>query len=78
MKLDFGLFSSALPDDLKKKWAYDFGLVYSVSLSREGLRTIMQVRNEGKESFEFQLLLHTYLRIEVCISNFPLCQWTTY
>ena len=65
VKLDFGLYSSALPESLQKAWAYDFGLVYSVTLSKEGLQTAMQVRNEGKEAFEFQLLLHTYLRIEV-------------
>jgi glucose-6-phosphate 1-epimerase len=65
VKLDFGLYSSALPESLQKAWAYDFGLVYSVTLSKEGLQTAMQVRNEGKESFEFQLLLHTYLRIQV-------------
>lgn len=65
VKLDFGLYSTALPDALKKQWPYDFGLVYSVSLSREGLQTVMQVRNEGKEAFEFQILLHTYLRVDV-------------
>jgi glucose-6-phosphate 1-epimerase len=65
VKLDFGLYSSALPEALRKQWPYDFGLVYSVTLSREGLQTTMQVRNEGKEPFEFQILLHTYLRIDV-------------
>ena len=65
VKLDFGLYSTALPEALRKQWPYDFGLVYSVSLSREGLQTVMQVRNEGKEAFDFQILLHTYLRIDV-------------
>jgi glucose-6-phosphate 1-epimerase len=65
VKLDFGLYSSALADNFKKAWPRDFGLIYSVTLSPEGLRTIVQVRNEGTESFEFQLLLHTYLRVKV-------------
>ena len=65
VKLDFGLYSSALPENFKKAWPYDFGLVYSVTLSREGLQTVVNVRNEGKEGFEFQVLLHTYLRVKV-------------
>jgi glucose-6-phosphate 1-epimerase len=65
VKLDFGLYSSALPDKFKQAWPYDFGLVYSVTLSPEGLRTVVNVRNEGTESFEFQVLLHTYLRVKV-------------
>ncbi|KIW04467.1 uncharacterized protein PV09_04727 [Verruconis gallopava] len=64
VKLDFGLYSTAVPEELRKKWPYDFGLVYSVTLSRDSLQTVMQVRNEGKEAFEFQILLHTYLRID--------------
>jgi glucose-6-phosphate 1-epimerase len=67
VKLDFGLYSSALPESLRKQWAYDFGLIYSVTLSRQGLQTVMQVRNEGKEAFEFQILLHTYLRVDVSL-----------
>lgn len=69
VKLDFGLYSSALPDNFKKAWPYDFGLVYSVTLSREGLQTVVNVRNEGSEGFEFQVLLHTYLRIDVRIRS---------
>lgn len=65
MKLDFGLYSTALPEAAKKSWPYDFGVVYSVTLSKEGLQTVVNVRNEGKESFEFQFLLHTYLRVKV-------------
>lgn len=63
--LDFGLYSSAVPENFRKAWPYDFGLVYSVTLSKAGLRTMVNVRNEGKEPFEFQVLLHTYLRVNV-------------
>jgi glucose-6-phosphate 1-epimerase len=63
--LDFGLYSSAIPENFRKAWPYDFGLVYSVTLSRAGLRTMVNVRNEGKEVFEFQVLMHTYLEITV-------------
>ncbi|KAL2870194.1 D-hexose-6-phosphate mutarotase [Aspergillus lucknowensis] len=64
VKLDFGLSPSMLSPDTKSKWPYEFGLVYSVTLSREGLGTSLQVRNQGGENFEFQVLLHTYLAVE--------------
>jgi len=64
VKLDFGLYSSNLSAEAKKAWPYDFGIVYSVTLSKEGLQTVINVRNEGTEVFEFQLLLHTYLRVQ--------------
>ncbi len=43
----------------------DFGLVYSVTLSKDTLQTVITVRNEGDESFDFQFLLHTYFKIKV-------------
>ncbi|KAL4946642.1 hypothetical protein BDV06DRAFT_208548 [Aspergillus oleicola] len=64
VKLDFGLSSGLLSPDFKSKWPYEFGLVYSVTLSPEGLGTSLQVRNQGEQSFEFQVLLHTYFAIE--------------
>jgi len=36
-----------------------------VTLTKETLQTVMSVRNEGEQSFEFQLLLHTYLKVHV-------------
>jgi glucose-6-phosphate 1-epimerase len=63
VKLDFGLYSSALPDKLKSAWKFDFGLVYSVTLSPGSLTTTVNVRNEGSEAFEFQVLLHSYFRV---------------
>ncbi|KAL2827425.1 class II aldolase/adducin N-terminal [Aspergillus cavernicola] len=64
VKLDFGLSSSMLSPEFQEKWPYDFGLVYSVTLSREGLGTSLQVQNNGTENFEFQVLLHTYFAID--------------
>ena len=66
VKLDFGLYTSGLSDDARKAWPLDFGLVYSVTLAKDSLQTVVNVRNEGDQSFEFQFLLHTYLRIKVC------------
>ncbi|KAI9815954.1 MAG: hypothetical protein M1827_001946 [Pycnora praestabilis] len=63
VKLDFGLSSSNLSPETRKAWPYDFGLIYSVTLGRNGLGTTLNVRNEGEEAFEFQVLLHSYLRV---------------
>ena len=65
MKLDFGLSDANLSDESKKAWPYSFGLIYSVTLGKEGLTTTMVVRNEGDTAWDFQLLMHTYLRISV-------------
>lgn len=65
MKLDFGLSRQGLSDEARKAWPLDFGLVYSVTLTKESLQTVITVRNEGEESFEFQFLLHTYFKIKV-------------
>jgi glucose-6-phosphate 1-epimerase len=68
VKLDFGLSPSNLSDASKKAWPYSFGLIYSVTLGREGLTTSIVVRNEGEEAWDFQVLMHTYLRVKVGFS----------
>ena len=37
VKLDFGLSPSNLDEGSKAAWPYAFGLIYSVTLGREGL-----------------------------------------
>ncbi|TVY84109.1 Glucose-6-phosphate 1-epimerase [Lachnellula suecica] len=63
VKLDFGLSSNNLSEDSKKAWPHEFGLIYSVTLGKEGLATSIVVRNEGESAWEFQTLMHSYLRI---------------
>ncbi|CAG7924185.1 unnamed protein product [Penicillium olsonii] len=63
VKLDFGLSHSMLTEEFREIWPYEFGLVYSVTLTKDTLETSLQVRNEGKQNFEFQVLMHTYLNI---------------
>lgn len=65
VKLDFGLSPSNLDEKAKEAWPFAFGLIYSVTLGREGLTTSMVVRNEGETAWEFQVLLHSYLRVKV-------------
>ena len=64
VKLDFGLFSSALSAEARKQWPHDFGLIYSVTLGVDSLQTMLNVRNEGSAAFEFQMLLHSYFHVE--------------
>lgn len=69
VKLDFGLSQSNLGEEAKKAWPYAFGLIYSVTLGREGLGTSIVVRNEGSSGWEFQVLMHSYLKVDVCFGS---------
>jgi glucose-6-phosphate 1-epimerase len=66
--LDFGLSQSNLDEVSRKAWPYSFGLIYSVTLTRGGLETSIVVRNEGDEAWDFQTLLHTYFKVDVCLA----------
>lgn len=47
------------------KWDFQFGLTYSVTLTSEDLETSLVVRNTGERNYEFHVLFHSYLQIEV-------------
>lgn len=72
MKLDFGLSSEMLKEEVRAAWPYDFGLLYSVILSPEGLETSLQVQNKGNERFDFHVLLHNYFNVPVCLARIPI------
>lgn len=57
-----------LDEEFRKAWSFEFGLVYSVTLTKNGLETSLQVQNKGSRNFEFQALLHTYLAVDVSTS----------
>lgn len=63
VRLDFGLSPNNLSAEMKKAWPYDFSLVYSVTLAKDGLQTMLAVRNAGSTPFQFQMLTHTYFRV---------------
>lgn len=67
IKLDFGLSSASLSDEARQLWPYTFSMIYSVTLSQEGLATSIVITNDGDEAFDSQVLLHTYLRIKVTL-----------
>ncbi|PSR80392.1 galactose mutarotase-like domain-containing protein [Coniella lustricola] len=64
VKLDFGLSSSSLDEKTRALWPYDFDLIYSVTLERTNLVTSIVITNKSAEAFEFEVLLHTYLRVK--------------
>lgn len=65
VKLDFGLSSSSLDDKTKALWPYEFDLIYSVTLEKSSLNTAMVITNKDSKAFDFELLMHTYLRVKV-------------
>lgn len=69
--LDFGLSQSNLSQESRDAWPYGFALVYSVTLKRDSLQTMLNVRNDGDKAFEFQMLLHSYFTVDV--GCFTLC-----
>lgn len=65
VRLDFGLTTAMISSEMRAAWPYKFSLQYSVTLAGDELRTALGVRNEGDAKFDFQTLLHTYLRVPV-------------
>lgn len=61
VKLDFGLSDTMIGDS---KWPYQFALTYSVTLSPKDLETSLVVRNTGTSNYDFQVLFHTYLKVD--------------
>lgn len=67
VKLDFGLSDSMIDSS---KWNYSFNLTYSVTLSQDSLETSLVVRNTGSSNYDFQVLFHSYLAVDVS-STYP-------
>ncbi|KAL1855809.1 hypothetical protein VTK73DRAFT_8469 [Phialemonium thermophilum] len=63
VKLDFGLSAATLDEAARALWPYTFGLIYSVTLTRDSLTTSLVVTNDDNKPFDVQVLLHTYFRI---------------
>jgi len=79
VQVDLGLSPQNLDLEMRQKWPYAFGLIYSIVLGRKGLETKIVVRNEGSETLDFHVLFHTYFSVPD-ISNVSVTglQGTTY
>ncbi|KAK9453032.1 galactose mutarotase-like domain-containing protein [Dipodascopsis uninucleata] len=77
LTVQFGLGPENVSDALKKEWPYDFTLLYTIVLDDDSLETSMKVINSSKESWDFQILFHTYFRIpdvsKVAVSGLSGC-----
>ena len=62
--IQLGLSHSDLSPEIAKLWPYQFELVYTINIQPTQLSTHLLVRNLGKESFDFNVLLHTYLSVD--------------
>ena len=64
-----GLSQSNLDEASERReeaWPYAFGLIYSVTLGREGCgRRAWWCGTERESAWQFQVLLHTYFRVNV-------------
>lgn len=61
--VQFGLGPEQLPQDLAAAWTYDFTLIYTVQLLEDSLKISLDVKNPGKEAFDFNVLFHTYFAV---------------
>ncbi|MCJ1471766.1 hypothetical protein MMC13_000406 [Lambiella insularis] len=64
VKLDFGLSEGIIDSKAQSAWNHKFGLTYSITLSTGELSTSLAVSNTETSSWEFQVLFHTYLKID--------------
>jgi len=64
ISVDLGLGPEGLDEETKEKWGYQFGLIYTITLTKDALETKILVQNtEEEKSFDFNLLFHNYLRV---------------
>ena len=69
MKLDFGLSEGIVDSNARSAWSHQFGLTYSITLSTSELYTSLAVSNTESSAWDFQVLFHTYLKIDVSHSH---------
>jgi glucose-6-phosphate 1-epimerase len=51
-------------EETLRLWPFPFKLILGVCLTSESLKTTLKIVNTGNSVFEFQALLHTYLRVD--------------
>ncbi|KAF1799732.1 galactose mutarotase-like domain-containing protein [Mucor lusitanicus] len=59
----FGLKDTQIPQEARNAWAHSFRLTYTVSLTAKSIKTFINLKNEDEDTFEFNLLLHTYFSV---------------
>lgn len=65
-----GLKETQISSEARKAWPHSFNLIYTVTLTDKTIKTFLSLKNEDKEAFEFNTLLHTYFRVPVSDSSY--------
>ncbi|EDO17755.1 hypothetical protein Kpol_1033p62 [Vanderwaltozyma polyspora DSM 70294] len=79
--VQFGLSEEIANPELTKLWPKSFSLILTVELGKDHLFTDIEIKNPSQtESFKFNWLFHTYLRVEDIEDTFVsnLAGMTTY
>jgi len=63
ISIRFGLKDTQLTHVLRSAWPHSFRITYTITLTADSLKTVLAVKNEGSDAFEFNTLLHTYLAV---------------
>ncbi|KAI9278227.1 galactose mutarotase-like domain-containing protein [Phascolomyces articulosus] len=56
----FTLKDTQLDSKLRNGWPHSFRLTYTVTLGEKSISTVLGLKNEDEDTFEFNTLLHTY------------------
>lgn len=62
--VQFGLGPENLSQQARDQWGFDFTLLYTVTLEENKLVTALEVQNTDNKEWDFQVLFHTYFRID--------------
>ncbi|KAI7908181.1 galactose mutarotase-like domain-containing protein [Cokeromyces recurvatus] len=75
----FGLKDTQLPHETRKRWSHSFRLHYTVTLGEKTLKTFFSLKNEDEDTFEFNMLLHTYFLVpditKVAVQGLTSCEY---
>ncbi|KAG0169698.1 hypothetical protein DFQ28_007046 [Apophysomyces sp. BC1034] len=59
----FALKDTQLTQQQRSSWSHSFRLTYTVTLTAKSLKTVLVLKNEDEDTFEFNTLLHTYFKV---------------
>ncbi|KAF7726085.1 hypothetical protein EC973_009059 [Apophysomyces ossiformis] len=57
------LKDTQLTQQQRSSWPHSFRLTYTVTLTAKSLKTVLVLKNEDEDTFEFNTLLHTYFKV---------------
>ncbi|KAG0759468.1 hypothetical protein G6F16_009862 [Rhizopus arrhizus] len=58
-----GLNDKQISPEARNAWPHSFRLTYTVTLTEKSLKAFCDLKNQDKDAFQFNTLLHTYFRV---------------